>query len=622
VISLSSARIVATIAPRQWFGGLDRRTSFALLENLQTRFGTTFYQFDSTPFTAGDTQKQQQAIADLRAFKPHLAISLANASYGLTCAVKRSNGSANVFTDILKIPLMMLWDHGLFGFPALILAPLPDRPEDSRPDALAQVAKVIDSPLMYHQPIDSGQVREMRRLGMLNSENVRTDPAVAYKPFLDFGARPRANDYVDDVAFVGNVQLSGQYELGTDQSVAGRCRAAIVAAKLANPSVPAWTLLNREVAALSPADRTENSLDYDQSYFWHFAENVIGVHCNTQSRMQVLESLKRKVAFYGAFLDPAGLPRLRETEHIEYKGYVDFSEGLPQVYAHTRIVVDMTQAAFIDNCSTKPICCFASGGFSLFDYRPDPIAHLGQDIERVMFRTLDDLNAKIDYFLSHEREREDLADHLKDLIQRKCNFVERVYESAAKILSERAGSGAWTTLRDIGFKIFYSLPFCGLPPPLQVVEEPDTPGGPTRRLATVPTIPQIDPSWVGAKLRSDSPTEIETAQSPWGYSALFSIGGQRRRRDKDRLWVEVTVRMIKGRAGIGLMLRDYALIDERVISTENGVSKLFFPVPTVPILGLLVRSTDVPSSVIEVADLALVAELDLPAAASNGSRTL
>ena len=80
MISLSSARIVATIAPRQWFGGLDRRTSFSLMQNLQDRFGTTFYQFDSTPFIVGDTQKQQQAIADLRAFKPHLAISLANAS--------------------------------------------------------------------------------------------------------------------------------------------------------------------------------------------------------------------------------------------------------------------------------------------------------------------------------------------------------------------------------------------------------------------------------------------------------------------------------------------------------------------------------------------------------------
>src|SRR5262249_55090558 len=137
VISPGSARIVATIPPRQWFGGLDRRASFTLLKQLQARFGTTFYQFDTTPFLTGGTRftrQQQDAIPSLRAFKPHLAISLSNASYGLACTVKNGNGGANVFTDILKIPLMMLWDHGLFAFPSRILAPLPDRPEDSRPD--------------------------------------------------------------------------------------------------------------------------------------------------------------------------------------------------------------------------------------------------------------------------------------------------------------------------------------------------------------------------------------------------------------------------------------------------------------------------------------------------------
>jgi hypothetical protein len=145
------------------------------------------------------------------------------------------------------------------------------------------------------------------------------------------------------------------------------------------------------------------------------------VHCNTQSRMQALNSLKRKVAFYGAFADPAGIPRLNKSEFVEYKGCVEFSTQLPQVYAGTRILVDMTNAAFINNCSTKPICCFPSGGFSLFDCRPDPCAHLGAEIEKVMFKSFEELNAKIDYFLTHERERESLADHLKDIIQRKCD---------------------------------------------------------------------------------------------------------------------------------------------------------------------------------------------------------
>src|SRR6185369_3956048 len=135
-----------------------------------------------------------------------------------------------------------------------------------------------------------------------------------------------------------------------------------------------------------------------------------------------------------------------ETGFIEYKGYAHFSTELPQVYAGTRILVEVTNASFIRNCSSKPICCFAAGGFSLFDYKPDPIEHFGSDVEKVMFRDFEELNTKIAYFLTHERERESLADHLKDVIQRKSNFTESVYRPAVQILAERAGAGIWSTL--------------------------------------------------------------------------------------------------------------------------------------------------------------------------------
>src|SRR5262249_29498600 len=163
-------------------------------------------------------------------------------------------------------------------------------------------------------------------------------------------------------------------------------------------TVPAWTLLTEQVDALSSSEKAESRLDYDESYFWHFANDLIGVQCNTHSRMQTLTSIKRKVGLYGVFVDPEGTPRLNESGTIEYKGYAHFSTELPQVYAKTRILVDVTNAAFISNCSPKPMCCFAAGGFALFDYKPDPIKHLGSDLEKVMYRSFDDLNAKIDYF--------------------------------------------------------------------------------------------------------------------------------------------------------------------------------------------------------------------------------
>ena len=74
MVAISSARIVMAIPPKQWFGGQDRRGTLAVAQHFQQRFGTTFYQFDTTPFIYGDARKQQDAIANLRAFKPHLSL--------------------------------------------------------------------------------------------------------------------------------------------------------------------------------------------------------------------------------------------------------------------------------------------------------------------------------------------------------------------------------------------------------------------------------------------------------------------------------------------------------------------------------------------------------------------
>jgi hypothetical protein len=606
MVEMSYARIVVTIPPRHWFGGFDRRAAFAIIAQLEQRFGTTFYQFDITPFIDGDTNGQSDAIRNLRAYKPHLAISLSNASYGILCAVKDAHGGANVFTDILNIPLMLLWDHGLFAFPSVVLSPLPAQPEDSCSGALSRVSGVIDNPLMQHYPIDSGQVREMRRIGLLHSDNVSVVPAMAYKPFLDFGAHPRTRRYINDVAFAGNVSLSDQYQLKVDQSVIGRCREAVIGAKLANPTVPAWTILSEYIESLPASEKADSRLEYDQSYFWHFANELIGVHCNTLSRMQTLNSLKRKVAFYGAFADPGGIPRLKGTDYIEYKGSVDFSTELPEVYAGTRILVDMTNASFINNCSTKPICCFASGGFSLFDYRPDPAAHLGEEVEKVMFKSFEELNAKIDYFLTHERERESLAEHLKHVIQRKCDFADSVYNPATEILSKKAGDGVWSTLKSAVSKVFGNR--TGTATTLQIKEKPT---GPTDRISTAVRLADvvIQPEWPGAKLLSASPIQIQTSEKAWVYSAMFPVIQPGRRLGARRqLWIEVKALVVKGSVGIGLLLDDERFIKERVIGENDGLATIYLLVPVSKLRGVLLRSAESPSSIVNFVDIAMLVE--------------
>ncbi|HLG85842.1 MAG TPA: glycosyltransferase [Alphaproteobacteria bacterium] len=427
--SLARARIAVTLPPEKWFGGYDRRAAEILIEQLEHRFGLAFHRVDTKPFAGGDLAGQLDLVDEVRAYQPDLAISLSNAGYGLMCALKATG--ANIFTDILGVPLLLLWDHGLFQFPSIILSESPS--EES--DAIRRVRERISRPLMFHSAIDSGQVDEMRRIGLLATDNVSVVAAAAYKPYLNYGEND--GDYLNDIAFAGNVYLSDRHARAFPKApIAGRCYDAVLSAKRTMPLAVAWNLLTEQIQKLSEAERHESRLDFDQAYFWEFANQLIGAQCNTQARTEVLNSIDRRVSFYGAFADPEGIPRLGERmQHVDYKGSVDFADGLPEVYARSKILVDITNAAFITNCSSKPICCFAAGGFALFDFKPDAVSLLGPESEKVMYRDMADLNSKIDYFLSHDRERRDLAAHIRGIVRTKCDYIEQVHAAADRILS-------------------------------------------------------------------------------------------------------------------------------------------------------------------------------------------
>ena len=606
MIDTRFSRIAVTMPPENWFGGFDRRGAEVLLRGLERRFGQTFYQFDTTPFIYGDVRGQRDAVAKLKEYRPEIAISLSNAGYGVSCTIRSGNSSLNVFTDVMNIPLMLLWDHGLLQFPAILLAPLPQHPVASAANAIGRVRETIDHELAFHFAIDSGQVSEMRRIGLLRRADVTVVPALAYDPFIDFGVANGESGYDDDLSFAGNVYLSPQHAAELDdQPIAARCHAEVMAAKCVNLTTPAWTLLARRIAALSDAERKESGLDFDQTYFWHFANRLIALHCNTESRVAILNGIGHDVSFYGAFADPGSVPRMPEfLRRASFKRNADFATELPRVYARSRILVDVTNAAFINACSTKPICCFAAGGFCLFDDKPDARAQLGEGAEQVMYRSADELNAKIEYFLSHERERKALARHLQERIRTRYSFTEEVHESAARVLADAYARG----LRGLKVRAARSVRRLLRHQRNLFASSYERPPVPTIRVRGGINLSgvQIFDQWSGARKLSSAPLRIETADGDWGYSALFPISAQAQQaQEGGERWISVTTRTISGRVGIGLLDHDSNLVAERFVEEDDVARTLLFKVPSRGVQGLMFRSGGTASSVAEVSAIAL-----------------
>src|SRR5579862_2912170 len=123
---LQGLRIVTTIPPHPWFGGIDYNFAIEMSEELRL-LGAEVFEVHIGSFITNNDIYIRDSIQALRAFRPQVALPVPNALYALLCR----DGDRNIFKDLLQIPTLMLWDHGLLQLPQQILGPLPNRPEDS-----------------------------------------------------------------------------------------------------------------------------------------------------------------------------------------------------------------------------------------------------------------------------------------------------------------------------------------------------------------------------------------------------------------------------------------------------------------------------------------------------------
>ena len=382
--------------------------------------GHDLFVLDTECFFARDTRRIDEAVRSVREFAPDIAIAFPNAGYGLGAQVQVAGQLKNLFTDLLEIPLALGWDDPLGQFSGTFLSPLPASIQDSQPGALQRMKTGIAHPLIRHYAWDTGHIKTMVDLGLIGEGQATFDMLPTKQAYIDCGkALASSIAHEQDVCFVGNVylnqitadplhQISDIAELGE----------RIAARKLANFAPSTWDVLMAELQRLSETDRTRLKLSPDESFFWQAYRYLVWVAANTRVRMGVLSAVAHTIDFFGAFADPKSVDLLKDYPNIRYRGSVDYLRELPQVFNRTKITVDVTNQLAQHSAPAKFVECFAAGGFMLVDRRPDLVAAFGDAATAVTYTSLDELNTKIDYFLTHEQERTELVAHFKQIIQR------------------------------------------------------------------------------------------------------------------------------------------------------------------------------------------------------------
>lgn len=122
-----------------------------------------------------------------------------------------------------------------------------------------------------------------------------------------------------------------------------------------------------------------------------------------------------------AYLAGRDMGRKIAGDRVRYLPPVHDYAETAQIYRHTKINLNITSLQFDRAMTNRVVDVIASGGFVLTD-NPAELGSLTGHADSIAFRNIDELNDKIDYYLTHEGEREELAKQLHDDISLSCTY--------------------------------------------------------------------------------------------------------------------------------------------------------------------------------------------------------
>ena len=417
---LAGLRVVVTMPPHTWFGGVDFNFAVEMAQELRD-LGATVFDLDTGGFIVHNELYIDGAVEALKSFRPDVAVSLPNAGYALLCTTLDQN---NVFLDVLQIPTVMLWDHGLFQFPKLALEPLPKTAAEGTDGAIGRLRKMLDHALYIHYSPDRGHIAALDKLGVVDSRKVRFFLQPAYPNFVRYGYRtPPSNAFRTRLAFAGNVYLQASRSLAfRNQPVLIDIENRVLAAKKNRLTECLWDLITAEIAALDRSTRKQLRLDPDSTFFWSFVHDEIELVGNTDVRLAVLAGLQREYEFYGNFIEASAVTTLRDRYRIKFRKSLDYFTELPLLFMNSDVIVDVINLGYNSGISPKVIGCMACGGLVLFDYKADFRESMGEIADQVMYKSVDHLNRLVEEYLSDPRKRRDVSRYLQHRVCTEFSF--------------------------------------------------------------------------------------------------------------------------------------------------------------------------------------------------------
>jgi len=173
--------------------------------------------------------------------------------------------------------------------------------------------------------------------------------------------------------------------------------------------------------ALTGMRLTEHNLDMKVRGLVQF---LVDIEVNAMKRHSLANDLVDYDSIIYSDLSITDTPEKR----VRFAPTVDYRTELVKVFKASTININLTRPQLRTTVNQRVFDVFACGGFLLTDYRRYLDDILPFAAERITFSNPQDLKDKIDYYLKHTSEREELAVAARGAVCRNHTYLHRMEE--------------------------------------------------------------------------------------------------------------------------------------------------------------------------------------------------
>lgn len=137
-----------------------------------------------------------------------------------------------------------------------------------------------------------------------------------------------------------------------------------------------------------------------------YANYYLGRKITSLERIRVLTSIGKR---FPEKLKLFTINKNFQIPHVQNMGTADYFQEMPFVFANSKINLNITLKSIQSGIPLRAMDIMGAGGFLLTNFQADFLDYFIPDQDFVYYNDPEDLLDKIEYYLSHDKERQEIA---------------------------------------------------------------------------------------------------------------------------------------------------------------------------------------------------------------------